>query len=395
MAATWVSVLSTDITQYLPAPYSYTAKIGELRAAYSYERVGNYVKYYVKFAYQRYSGFADSQFYDDYDISGYFAGTDSPTTKTGTITNKHNGTTEWTTLGPWYYRKGSASNTTISAYAKIAGAKKTFSAVVPKGGYYTVTFNAEGGTTLTASKTVEYGKTYGTLPTPTKTGYTFLGWYTTKTGGTKITSGTAVTLTAAQELHAHWDGNATTLTFDANEGECPEDIRVVDVGEKYGALPQAERTGYAFLGWFTARSSGTQVSADTTMTAGGATVYAHWTANTYTITFNANGGTVSTASKTVTYDQTYGTLPTPTRSGYAFDGWFTDPDEGEEIRAEDTVKITNSRQVFARWKPMSILHLVSGGEAVTVTNIKVVAGGAVKNVLGVWSVENGAAKQGI
>ena len=259
----------------------------------------------------------------------------------------------------------------------------------------TVTFNAAGGTTPTASKTVEYGKTYGTLPTPTKTGYTFLGWYTAADGGTKISSGTTVSVTANQTLYAHWDGDANTLTFDANGGECPEDVRVVDTGEKYGALPQADRTGYAFNGWFTDRTGGTQVSADTTMATGGATVYAHWTANTYTIVFNANGGTVSTASKTVTYDQTYGALPTPTRSGYAFDGWFTDPDEGEEIRAEDTVKITNSRQVFARWKPMSILHLVSGGEALTVTNIKVVAGGAVKNVLGVWSVENGAAKQGI
>ena len=48
-------------------------------------------------------------------------------------------------------------------------------------------------------------------------------------------------------------------------------------------------------------------------------LYAHWTPNTYTVTFNANGGTCDTGSKTVTYDETYGELPIPTRIGYTFE----------------------------------------------------------------------------
>ena len=51
------------------------------------------------------------------------------------------------------------------------------------------------------------------------------------------------------------------------------------------------------------------------------TLYAVWTPKTYTVTFNANGGTVSTTTKQVTMGQPYGTLPTPTRSGYTFKGW--------------------------------------------------------------------------
>ena len=108
---------------------------------------------------------------------------------------------------------------------------------------YTVTFNANGGTTPTASKTVTYDSTYGTLPTPTRTGSTFAGWYTSASGGTQVTSSTKVAITSAQ------------------------------------------------------------------------TLYAHWTANTYKVTFDANGGTTSTTEKTVTYDSTYGTLPSPTRTG--------------------------------------------------------------------------------
>jgi uncharacterized repeat protein (TIGR02543 family) len=273
--------------------------------------------------------------------------------------------------------------------------EKTYTYTIPAD-TSTVSFNANGGGTPSpASKAVTYGSTYGTLATCAWSGYTFLGWYTAASGGTKISSGTTVSVTANQTLYAHWDANANTLTFDANEGDCPEDVRIVDTGQKYGALPQATRTGYTFNGWYTARTGGTEVTADTTMVVGGATVYAHWTANTYTITFNPNGGTVDTDSKPVTYDQPFGELPTPVRSGYDFQGWFTAATDGEEIHAEDTVKITNSRADFAQWEAMSILHLVSGDEALTITNIKVVAGETVKNVIGCYSVEDGVVRQGI
>ena len=69
---------------------------------------------------------------------------------------------------------------------------------------YTVTFDANGGSVSTASKTVTKGSTYGTLPTPTRSGYTFDGWFTSASGGTQITSSTTVNLTANQTLYAHW-----------------------------------------------------------------------------------------------------------------------------------------------------------------------------------------------
>lgn len=69
---------------------------------------------------------------------------------------------------------------------------------------YTVTFNANGGSCSTSSKSVTYNSTYGSLPTPSRTGYTFSGWYTAASGGTKITSGTTVSITSNQTLYAHW-----------------------------------------------------------------------------------------------------------------------------------------------------------------------------------------------
>jgi hypothetical protein len=54
------------------------------------------------------------------------------------------------------------------------------------------------------------------------------------------------------------------------------------------------------------------------------TLYAKWTANEYTVTFNpGEGGTVSPTSKLVTFDANYGELPTPEKEGYTFDGWYT------------------------------------------------------------------------
>ncbi|MCD8395940.1 MAG: BspA family leucine-rich repeat surface protein [Lachnospiraceae bacterium] len=68
----------------------------------------------------------------------------------------------------------------------------------------TVTFYANGGSTPTSTKTVTYGETYGTLPTPTRSGYVFSGWYTLAEGGTKVTKNTVVSATSDHILYAHW-----------------------------------------------------------------------------------------------------------------------------------------------------------------------------------------------
>lgn len=96
-------------------------------------------------------------------------------------------------------------------------------------------------------------------------------------------------------------------------------------------ITKPTKTGYTFKGYYTGTNgTGTQyINANGSFigelyknNASNITLYAYWTPNTYTVTFNANGGSVSTSSKTVTYNSTYGTLPTPTRANYDFVGWF-------------------------------------------------------------------------
>ena len=81
-----------------------------------------------------------------------------------------------------------------------------------------VQFNLSGGTGAADSKTVTYGSTYGTLPTPMRVGYTFDGWYTAAEGGARVTESTRVTITATQNLYAHWTPIRYVVAFTANGG---------------------------------------------------------------------------------------------------------------------------------------------------------------------------------
>ncbi|MBQ4422948.1 MAG: InlB B-repeat-containing protein [Clostridia bacterium] len=215
----------------------------------------------------------------------------------------------------------------------------------------TVTFNANGGSVSTDSKTVTVGSTYGDLPTPTRTGYSFDGWYTAASGGSKVTSSTTVTATSNHTLYAHWTARTYTVTFDANGGTVSPSSKTVTYGSTYGDLPTPTRTGYTFKGWgwYAADVSGYVTSSSTVSTAKNHTLYAQWTPNTYTVYFNGNGGSVSTGSKTVTYGSTYGSLPTPTRTGYSFDGWYTSASGGNRVTSSTTVTATSNHTLYAHW----------------------------------------------
>lgn len=72
------------------------------------------------------------------------------------------------------------------------------------------------------------------------------------------------------------------------------------------------------------------------------------------ITYNANGGSVKTKSKKVTQNQTYGTLASPTRKGYAFLGWYTAKSGGKKITASSKVSLTKNTTVYAHWKKVTV-----------------------------------------
>ena len=119
---------------------------------------------------------------------------------------------------------------------------------------------------------VKFGGLAGTLPTPTRVGHTFCGWYTAASGGTKISATT--TVSANTTYYAHWTVNQYTVTFDANGGTGGTKM-VIDYGSALGVLPTPLHDDYDFDGWFTATDGGTQVSDSATVTED-KIYYAHW-----------------------------------------------------------------------------------------------------------------------
>jgi uncharacterized repeat protein (TIGR02543 family) len=83
------------------------------------------------------------------------------------------------------------------------------------------------------------------------------------------------------------------------------------------------------------------------------TLYAKWTANSYTVTFDGQGGTTPVPTfKSVTYGSTYGTLATTLRAGYLFGGWWTGAGgTGAEVTAATAVTITAAQTLYAKWEP--------------------------------------------
>ncbi len=167
---------------------------------------------------------------------------------------------------------------------------------------YKVTLNANGGNKLSPNViTVTYTEPYGnnpeyqTLPTPTREGYTFLGWYTEKAAdkGTRITASTTMNTAKAHTLYAHWTINMYRITFNPNGGTNPSPSYTnVAHGKKYGYTGQknsagneilqdlptnTKRAGKAFQGWFTAASGGELIKKNTTIIKNeNHSVYAHW-----------------------------------------------------------------------------------------------------------------------
>jgi len=249
---------------------------------------------------------------------------------------------------------------TVINLTTIANAMVTLTALWTAQGGIVVTYNYNGATGGMSgeSQTVTYDGTYGTLPNPTRTGYTFDGWFTAQTGGTQVTTATTVTQATAHTLHARWTANTYTVRFDGGGGAGT----MADQAFTYDT-PQALRlstflrTGYNFTGWMTngtavAFSDGQTVSNLTTVASETVTLTAQWAAQGgIVVTYNYNGATggMSGVNKTVTYDGTYGMLPNPTRTGYTFAGWFTALTGGMQVDATTPVTRTDGHTLYAQW----------------------------------------------
>lgn len=166
-------------------------------------------------------------------------------------------------------------------------------------------------------------------------------------------------------------GPEATIEFDCNGGSSVAPVKKVE-GSLVGKLPTPTRDGYTFGGWFTDNGTFKKEFTERKMPSGTTKLYAKWTANEYTVTFKVNGGNELEAdkqTKKLTFDKTYGELPTPEKTGYGFRGWFTAADGGDEITADTVVKITANQTLYAHWEKLVDISkdVFDFGEAETFT----------------------------
>ena len=139
------------------------------------------------------------------------------------------------------------------------------------------------------------------------------------------------------------DGNVILIP---NPDDEIEETYYVPIGTAYGnILNDRSKDGYTFKGWYTEKNGkGRKVTANDRCT-GNITLYAHWTSNLYTVTFNGNGGSTSQTQKIVQQGKRYGTLPSATRNGYDFDGWYTE----SGIKVNESDICPGNITLYAHW----------------------------------------------
>ncbi len=138
-------------------------------------------------------------------------------------------------------------------------------------------YNDSDGKPVTKEIDGTYGTQFGTLPSPEKPGYTFVGWF--RDNGEEVTAGSWVE-PGDTEYKARWSANQYTIHFERNLPESdvtenPAD-KTVTYGFPIGELPILQETGYLFLGWYTESTGGNRIKETTFAALGDQTYYAHW-----------------------------------------------------------------------------------------------------------------------
>ena len=240
------------------------------------------------------------------------------------------------------------SNTTLYAKWTING--------------YTVSFNSNGGSAV-ASQHVAYNGTATAPVAPTRTGYTFVGWYSNAALTTVFSFSAHVTSNIT--LYAKWtvNSNIYTVSFNSNGGSVVASQNVAYNGTAT-APASPTRTGYTFAGWYSNSALTTTFSFSTPITSN-TTLYAKWTINSYTVSFNSNGGS-AVASQHVACNGTATAPASPIRTGYSFAGWYSDV--ALTTFFGFSTPITHNTTLYAKWTVNSNIYIVSfnsnGGSSV-------------------------------
>lgn len=250
---------------------------------------------------------------------------------------------------------------------RVCGAKQ-------EGAACQLVLDANGGTINGGSSMVldvKQGYPIQNLPTPTRGGYTFAGWYIKDTD-TRINVGTVYSFGERATAVAKWTeityrltvrrvlNNNFSTAYTIYDQEVPAGTPLLNyLNENVTAAVKsalAQTPGYTWEYSYWKDYSGNQpLTAQDTLMNQAQTVYVNFKANSYTLYFDAGNGTVTPASKTVYFGSAVGTLPTPTLSGKVFRGW---KDANGTVYDSTTVyKVASNNTLYAVWDDEALVML--------------------------------------
>ncbi len=200
------------------------------------------------------------------------------------------------------------------------------------------------GNYVLSSDKVTYGKALSKPEDPTKTGYTFVDWYSDSELTNKyLFNGAAIT--EDTNIYSKWTINTYNVTFDTGKGSAVEAQKV-----EYGSCatrPESDptREGYTFTGWYADKECAREFKFESKKIDEDTTVYAGWKVKKFTVTFDTAGGS-AVDSQSVEYGSC-ATRPEsdPTREGYTFEDWMLD---GKSF--DFKTPVTSDLKLIASWK---------------------------------------------
>ncbi|MCL2637247.1 MAG: InlB B-repeat-containing protein, partial [Oscillospiraceae bacterium] len=279
----------------------------------------------------------------------------------------------------WYNGSGARVNTAVYTTAGNTQLWARWQANT-----YTATFDRQSGTGGNTSSTVTFDVTMPTITPPTRTGYTFQGYFSAVNGGgtryfnANGTGARTCNFTANITLYAHWTANTNTIFFDRQGGTGGSANLTAVYDSVLPALTRPTRTGYTFEGYFESANGGGMMwyNRDGAVSPAGRvwirtadlTLHAHWSPNTYNVTLDTNGGVGGSTGFSIVYDSAVKTgYSAPTRTGYVFGGYWTGADgTGSQVISVDgtlQASVTNytgaggiwqrtaATTLYARWIP--------------------------------------------
>ena len=264
------------------------------------------------------------------------------------------------TYGGWKDNNGNIYNKANHLYS-VSGANNGLT-VIWNANSYNINYSGMEGATLSPKPTAHVYGTNTAIANPVKTGYTFNGWKVNGGAAVKNLTLGATDYTNVISLQATWSANKYTVAFDKQNGTGGSTSAAVTFNSAMPAITVPTRTGYTFGGYYTAKNGGgTQyytssgASAKNWNIAANTTLYAKWTAKTYTVTFDKQNGTGGSASVTATFNGAMPAITVPTRTGYTFGGYYTAKNGGgtqyytASGASAKNWNITANTTLYAKW----------------------------------------------